>query len=316
MRDKMIKYILPMVLAACVAPAFGAEGWIYDDMEAAMKQASEQKKGILVEFAGRKWISVCQSMRANVLDKPEFIKEVGQDFIMLSLDFPEPDSAPEPGKEGNVKYLNRYGIFGFPTLMFMDSKGKVLAGFVGGCPEQAVIAMKDDAKRRLGFISAAEDKLAAAKTDDEKIAALATILKYAPEKYIDLSYKEFRTQLLELDKNDKSGYRAEQARKEVVKKELDEVQMYFREKGSGITDIKEGLNIARNYPNRDKLQPETQQKIMLTECSMMENAGMDLDMIMKVLDKVIELGPETDFGRMAIDGKKWLQYKKEHPEVQ
>ena len=39
----MIRQILPIVVAACVAPCFAAEGWI-TDMDAAKKQAAEQKK--------------------------------------------------------------------------------------------------------------------------------------------------------------------------------------------------------------------------------------------------------------------------------
>ncbi len=311
----MIKCILPMVLAAFIAPCFSAEGWINDDMDAAKKQAAEQKKGILIEFTGSSWVPACKALREQVLRTPDFIKEVGQDFILLSLDYPDPDTPPQPGKEGNLKYLEAYGISGYPTLIYTDAKGKALSGAMGGCPKAAVLALKEDAKRRMALINAAEAKLAAAKTDDEKIEALGVILKYAPDNFIDYCYDAYRSQLLDLDKNDKSGYRAEQARKEVVRKEVMDMQLYFREKGRGITDIEEGLKIVRNYPNRDKLQPESQQNLLLTECKMLESAGADTEVIFKLLDKAIELGPETDFGRMAADGKKWLQFKKDHPEA-
>lgn len=43
----MIKQILPIVVAACVAPCFAAEGWI-TDMDAAKKQAAEQKKDLMI----------------------------------------------------------------------------------------------------------------------------------------------------------------------------------------------------------------------------------------------------------------------------
>ena len=42
----MIRQILPVVVAACVAPCFAAEGWI-TDMDAAKKQAAEQKKDLM-----------------------------------------------------------------------------------------------------------------------------------------------------------------------------------------------------------------------------------------------------------------------------
>ena len=50
----MIKQILPIVVAACVAPCFAAEGWI-TDMDAAKKQAAEQKKDLMIEFTGSDW---------------------------------------------------------------------------------------------------------------------------------------------------------------------------------------------------------------------------------------------------------------------
>ena len=44
----MIRQILPVVVAACVAPCFAAEGWI-TDMDAAKKQAAEQKKDLMID---------------------------------------------------------------------------------------------------------------------------------------------------------------------------------------------------------------------------------------------------------------------------
>lgn len=70
----MIRQILPVVVAACVAPCFAAEGWI-TDMDAAKKQAAEQKKDLMIEFTGSDWCPPCMQLRANVFSKPDFQKE-------------------------------------------------------------------------------------------------------------------------------------------------------------------------------------------------------------------------------------------------
>ncbi|QWP31926.1 thioredoxin family protein [Akkermansia muciniphila] len=75
----MIRQILPVVVAACVAPCFAAEGWI-TDMDAAKKQAAEQKKDLMIEFTGSDWCPPCMQLRANVFSKPDFQKEAQKKF--------------------------------------------------------------------------------------------------------------------------------------------------------------------------------------------------------------------------------------------
>ena len=83
----MIKQILPIVVAACVAPCFAAEGWI-TDMDAAKKQAAEQKKDLMIEFTGSDWCPPCMQLRANVFSKPDFQKEAQKNFVLVELDYP------------------------------------------------------------------------------------------------------------------------------------------------------------------------------------------------------------------------------------
>ena len=83
----MIRQILPVVVAACVAPCFAAEGWI-TDMDAAKKQAAEQKKDLMIEFTGSDWCPPCMQLRANVFSKPDFQKEAQKNFVLVELDYP------------------------------------------------------------------------------------------------------------------------------------------------------------------------------------------------------------------------------------
>ena len=78
----MIRQILPVVVAACVAPCFAAEGWI-TDMDAAKKQAAEQKKDLMIEFTGSDWCPPCMQNDANVFSKPDFQKEAQKNFVLV-----------------------------------------------------------------------------------------------------------------------------------------------------------------------------------------------------------------------------------------
>ena len=95
----MIKQILPIVVAACVAPCFAAEGWI-TDMDAAKKQAAEQKKDLMIEFTGSDWCPPCMQLRANVFSKPDFQKEAQKNFVLVELDYPR---GKEQSKEMHYK---------------------------------------------------------------------------------------------------------------------------------------------------------------------------------------------------------------------
>ncbi len=309
----MIKHIFPLVVAACVAPCLAAGGWIVDDMEAAKKQAAEQKKGILIEFTGSDWCPPCIALRNEVLNTPEFIEEVGKHYVLVELDFPQQRTQTEAVKAANQKLSQAYGIIGYPTLVFTDGAGLPMDGAVGGRPKEAVLAMMDRAMKRQTRIHAAQAKLAAAKTDDEKIAALGEIMKNAPADFVDSAYADYKKQLLDMDKEDKSGYRAAQARKLEVQKQTQTVVAHMRNHRAAIKTPEDALKLIREYPDRDKLLTETQQQLLLMECQMLQRNPENYDAVLKILDKVISMGEDTDFGQMAIEGKKFIADKKAKP---
>mgnify|MGYP000708442567 CR=1 FL=1 len=137
----MIRQILPVVVAACVAPCFAAEGWI-TDMDAAkkwstspaeaMQQAAAQNKGVMLEFTGSDWCPPCMQLRANVFSKPDFQKEAQKNFVLVELDYPRGKEQSKEMKAANEKLAQQYGVRGFPTVVFADASGKPFGGFVGG----------------------------------------------------------------------------------------------------------------------------------------------------------------------------------------
>ena len=78
----MIRQILPIVVAACVAPCFAAEGWI-TDMDAAKKQAAEQKKDLMIEFTGSDWCGACTMQKKQALSLPKVQEDIARSFLSL-----------------------------------------------------------------------------------------------------------------------------------------------------------------------------------------------------------------------------------------
>ena len=294
----MIRQILPIVVAACIAPCFAAEGWL-TDMDAAKKEAAERKKNLMIEFTGSDWCPPCMQLRANVFSKPDFQKEAQKNFVLLELDYPRSKEQSAEVKAANQKLAEQYGVTGFPTVVFADASGKPFGGFVGGRPREDVMKAMQDALKNKEALQAAEANVAKASTDEAKVAALMEVLKLAPKDYVDNFYGDVKAEIKKLDKDDKSGLKAADAHADQLKKEQKEVQDYLAGKMTANTTPAEALQVVKSYPNRDKLLPETQQELLMMEFGTFLNSTGDVDGAVLILDKVAELKPGTEAGQQA-----------------
>ena len=255
----MIRQILPIIAAACMAPCFAAEGWL-TDMDAARKEAAEQEKNLMIEFTGSDWCAPCMQLRANVLTKPDFQQEARKNFVLLELDYPRRKEQSAEVKAANRKLAEQYGVTSFPTIVFADASGKPFGGFVGGRPREDVMKAMQDALKNKEALQAAEAEVAKASTDEARAVALMEVFKLAPKDYVDNFYGDVKAEIKKLDKDDKSGLKAADAHADQLKKEQKEVQDYLAGKMTANTTPAEALQVVKSYPNRDKLLPETQQE--------------------------------------------------------
>ena len=240
----MIRQILPIVVAACVAPCFAAEGWI-TDMDAAKKQAAEQKKDLMIEFTGSDWCPPCMQLRANVFSKPDFQKDAQKNFVLVELDYPRGKEQSKEMKAANDKLAQQYGVQGFPTIVFADASGKPFGGFVGGRSKDDVMKAMQDALKNKEALNAAEANVAKATTDEAKVAALMEVLKLAPQEYVDNFYGDVKAEIKKLDKDDKSGLKAADAHADQLKKEQKDVQDYLAGKLTDKTTPAEALQVVK-----------------------------------------------------------------------
>ena len=294
----MIRQILPIIAAACMAPCLAAEGWL-TDMDAAKKEAAEQKKDLMIEFTGSDWCPPCMQLRANVFSKPDFQKEAQKNFVLLELDYPRRKKQSAEVKAANRKLAEQYGVTSFPTIVFADASGKPFGGFVGGRPREDVMKAMQDALKNKEALQMVEAEVAKASTDEARAVALMEVFKLAPRDYVDNFYGDVKAEIKKLDKDDKSGLKAADAHADQLKKEQKEVQDYLAGKMTANTTPAEALQVVKSYPNHDKLLPETQQELLMMEFGTFLNSTGDVDGAVLILDKVAELKPGTEAGQQA-----------------
>jgi len=99
-----------------------------DDYDAALKRAADEKKTILAVFSGSDWCYWCKKLEGDFLSKREFTDAVTNDLVCLFVDSPNDKSRlSEKAREKNPGLVKKFGVRGFPTVMFIDSKGEKIA---------------------------------------------------------------------------------------------------------------------------------------------------------------------------------------------
>lgn len=123
----MMRHFLNIAAMLSVTTALATattRGWT-TDFEAAKAQAKKEGKSLLVDFTGSDWCPPCKKLHNEVFSKSSFIKEASKDFILVELDFPRKTKISTELKAQNEKLAKKYKVRGFPTVLLMDSKGKV-----------------------------------------------------------------------------------------------------------------------------------------------------------------------------------------------
>jgi protein disulfide-isomerase len=128
----MKKLILTLLLLASVT-ARAELTWL-TDLDEAKKVATKGNKKLLVDFTGSDWCGYCIKLHKEVFDTPEFEK-FAKDYVLVELDFPRRKEQPAAEKAKNQAAQKKYGVNGFPTVIIMNTSGKVLNRAEGYSPD-------------------------------------------------------------------------------------------------------------------------------------------------------------------------------------
>ena len=128
----MKRLILTLLLLASVT-ARAELTWL-TDLDEAKKVAMKENKKLLVDFTGSDWCGYCIKLHKEVFDTPEFEK-FAKDYVLVELDFPKRKEQPAAEKAKNQASQKKYGVNGFPTVIIMNTSGKVLNRAEGYSPD-------------------------------------------------------------------------------------------------------------------------------------------------------------------------------------
>ena len=129
----MIKGMKTIVFALMTLASVGITqaGDFFTDYDSAKKKAQEDKKTLVVKFTGSDWCPPCKALNKAIYSKKDFKAELEKDFVVAVLDFPKTKKLPEGQLEKNQAIRDEFGIQGYPTVLVISQKGKVLKKMVG-----------------------------------------------------------------------------------------------------------------------------------------------------------------------------------------
>ena len=117
----------------CTSSARAAEGWT-EDLQAAIAEAKKTGKVIVADFTGSDWCGFCKKQHAEVFDTDTFKAWAKDNAVLLTVDFPARKRQDAATKKQNAELKAKFGVRGYPTIIFMTTKGDELGRFVGYPP--------------------------------------------------------------------------------------------------------------------------------------------------------------------------------------
>ena len=141
------------ILFACLTLAFArleaAEGNWSTDLGKAVAQAKTEKKMVLMNFTGSDWCGWCIKLDKEVFSKPEFKEYAAKNLVLMEVDFPDKKKQSAELKKANKDLAKRYKIEGYPTLVVLNSEGKIAGqlGYLPGGPK-AFLGELDKLKKK------------------------------------------------------------------------------------------------------------------------------------------------------------------------
>jgi thioredoxin-related protein len=148
MFDRTLRVVA--ILCALASSALAGGEW-ETDYAKALEKAKAENKRVLLDFTGSDWCGPCIEFKKRVLSRPDFAAFAEKNLILVEIDYPQRKQQSAELKKQNEKLSAQYGIDekGFPTIVLLDSNGKVAREFTGydGSTAADVIAWIEGRKK-------------------------------------------------------------------------------------------------------------------------------------------------------------------------
>jgi thioredoxin-related protein len=132
---KMYSLLAALLLfnAPLLVSSSASEGW-ETDYSAALVQAGNERKLVLLDFTGSDWCVWCMKLSKDIFSQPQFKEFAAKNLVLVELDFPTRRALPDALKAQNDALATKFAVEGFPTLVLVDAAGKEVARHVGYLP--------------------------------------------------------------------------------------------------------------------------------------------------------------------------------------
>lgn len=122
-----------ILLAGCFLTTVAHGSDWQTDYEQALATAKATKKCVLLDFTGSDWCGPCIEMEKIVFSQAAFLHFAKANLILVEIDYPRRKTLPEKVKKQNDLLKRQYRIdrSGFPTVVLLDSDGKILGQLEG-----------------------------------------------------------------------------------------------------------------------------------------------------------------------------------------
>jgi thioredoxin len=99
----------------------------HSDMNSALDEAKKTRKPIMIDFYAT-WCSYCQQLDNETFQDPRVQEKLSQDYVRVKID-----------GDQNPDLVSKYNIFGYPTLVFLNSDGQEIKRQEGYLPADQLL---------------------------------------------------------------------------------------------------------------------------------------------------------------------------------
>ncbi|MDZ7807266.1 MAG: thioredoxin fold domain-containing protein [Gracilimonas sp.] len=121
------------------APGDSGVAWV-SYTEATENAESDQKT--LMLFLEAEWCTVCKRMHREVFTDESVIEALNTHFYPVRLDIESNDKIQVKGKKISIKeFSKKIGVYGTPTILFLDEEEDIIGNFVGYSDEKDLLKL-------------------------------------------------------------------------------------------------------------------------------------------------------------------------------
>ena len=134
-----------LVILLASASLFAQTSTWDQNYEAALKQANQEGKYLLMNFSGSDWCVWCKRLDAEVFSQDAFKDWAEDNLVLLLVDSPRAKKQDQKVVQQNNVLKKKYAIRGFPTVLLLNPEGELAAqtGYQYGGAEKYVEHLKE-----------------------------------------------------------------------------------------------------------------------------------------------------------------------------